>query len=134
MLNPNHYSQNIRLIKCCLLWKYSWKILNGCLLQWCYFFIHMLLYFALLSVFCFPKTNPNIRRFWSFLSFYLGIDYGEFIVSAFGSQSLSVGQLQLESNCNKLPAVRYFFQQFWQIKESQPDQTIICRFRIDWET
>ena len=78
VLNLNHQSQNIGLIKYYILWKYTWKILNGCLLQWCYFFVHMLRYFAGLRVFCFPKTNPNIERFRIFLSFCLGIDYDEF--------------------------------------------------------
>ena len=68
VLNPNHYSQNIGLLKYCILWKYAWKKLNGCLLQWCYFFVHMIMlrYFVGLSVFCFRKTNPNIQRFRTF--------------------------------------------------------------------
>ena len=72
VLNPNHYSQNIRLIIIILHFvKYAWKILNGCLIQWCYFFVHMLRYFAGLSMFCFPKTNPSIQRFRTFQSFIL---------------------------------------------------------------
>ena len=47
-----------------------------------------------LSEFCFPKTNPNIQRFRSLLSFCLGISYIEFIINAFGSRLTSVGQLQ----------------------------------------
>ena len=47
-----------------------------------------------LSVFCFPKTNPNIQRFRTLLSFCLGINYNELIVNTFGSRSTSVGQLQ----------------------------------------
>ena len=67
MLNPSHYSQNIGLIKYCILWKYAWKILNCCLLQWCYFFVHMLRYFAGLNVFCFPNFSfllPWHRLWW----------------------------------------------------------------------
>ena len=41
VLNPNHYVQNIGLIKYFILWKYAWEMLNGYLLQWCYFFVHM---------------------------------------------------------------------------------------------
>ena len=66
MVNPNHYGQNIGLLKYYIWWKYAWKKLNGCLFQWCYFFVHVLRYFAGLSVFCFPKTNPNIQRFRTF--------------------------------------------------------------------
>ena len=39
-------------------------------------------YFAGLSVFCFPKTNPNIQRFRTLSSFFHGIDYDEFFVNA----------------------------------------------------
>ena len=80
----------------------AWKILNGCLLQWCYFFVHTLRYFAGFSVFYFPKTNPNIQRFRTFLLFCLGIDYDEFIMNAFGSRSTSVGQLQKYATRAKL--------------------------------
>ena len=47
-----------------------------------------------LSVFCFPKTNPNIQRFRTLLSFCLGINCNELIVNAFCSRSTNVGRLK----------------------------------------
>ena len=40
-----------------------------------------------LSMFCFPGTNPNIQRFRrTLLYFCLGINYNEFIMNAFSSR------------------------------------------------
>ena len=61
---------------------------TGISLSICYAF------WLVLSVFCFPKTNPNIQRFGTLLSFCLGINYNELIVNTFGSRSTSVGQVQ----------------------------------------
>ena len=87
VLNPNHYNQNIGLIKYCILCKVCLKDIKRLLAT-------MLRYFVGLSVFCFPKTNTNIQRSRTFLSFCLGIDYDEFVMNAFGSRWKSVGQLQ----------------------------------------
>ena len=52
-----NYSQNIGLIDYCILWKDPWKILNGCLLQWFNFFVHILRSFAGLSMFVFVSAS-----------------------------------------------------------------------------
>ena len=66
MLNPNHYSQNIGLTKYYILWKYASKILNGCLLQWCYCFVHMLRYFAGLKRVLFSENQPKYTEISNF--------------------------------------------------------------------
>ena len=50
-----------------------------------------------LSVFCFPKTNPNIQRFRTLLSFCLGINYSEFYEWRLSQLYMQLLQLRKES-------------------------------------
>ena len=69
---------------------------TGISLSICYAFL------LVLSVFWFPKTNPDVQRFGTLLSFCLGINYNELIVNTFGSRSTNVGQLQKYATRAKL--------------------------------
>ena len=50
-----------------------------------------------LSVLCFPKTNPNIQRFRTLLSFCLGINYNEFYEWRLSQLYTQLLQLRKES-------------------------------------
>ena len=53
------------------MWKYAWMIWNGCLLQRCYFFVHMLAILLVLACSVFRKPTQIYRGFELFFNFAL---------------------------------------------------------------